>query len=315
MSEPLSPKTPGTLVRAKKGAGPLRQEIQERVDELNRHHADIDAVDGDLEDAMKGANFPGFSFGRSIHAAFLVLGLDVSLKELESRIKREFTEMSAKLDDVMSSRCHELVRIYHLFRAPASVSFCLVRALIYMVQTGAAKEHFEKLSAVMAQQREALGEEGSRVKACIEAALEALELDDAWFIQAYPDIQLEPGSSCVGRAREVLNSGNGSLALTFDERVMSDVLVPAIKGHGRLNSSLHDGPEMPYSSPVGGFNATSSPRSPKSHIQSNAADPFSAGRLADYVTQAQSRTAVSPRSSKSPGSGSVLESQVERMLQ
>jgi len=279
--EPLSPKGPGTLVRAKKGAVPLRQEIQDKVDELTRHSAEIETVDRDLDDAMKG--------------------LDQSLKELEGRIKREFTDMSTKLEDVMSARCHELV--------------------------GLAKSHFEKLNAIMAQQREALGEEGHRVKACIEHAIEALELDDAWFIQAYPDIELEPGSSSVGRAKEVLKGGNGSLALSFDERVIADVLVPAVKGHGRLNSSILGEEERPsYASPIGGFNASASPggfnasaspRSPKQSaptMQSNSADPFSAGRLNDYVTEARVRT--SPRSSaRSPrGSNSILESQVEQML-
>ena len=37
---------------------------------------------------------------------------------------------------------------------------------------GAAKLHFEKLLEVMKKQRELLGEEGTRVKACIDAALE-----------------------------------------------------------------------------------------------------------------------------------------------
>jgi hypothetical protein len=271
--EPLSPKGPGTLVRAKKGAVPLRQEIQDKCDELTRHAAEIETVDGDLDDAMKG--------------------LDQSLKELEGRIKREFSEMSTKLEDVMGARCHEL--------------------------TGLAKSHFEKLNAIMAQQREALGEEGHRVKACIEHAIEALELDDAWFIQAYPDIELEPGSSSVGRAKEVLKGGNGSLALSFDERVISDVLVPAIKGHGRLNSSILGEEERPsYASPIGGFNASASPRSPKQSspvIQSNAGDPFSAGRLNDYVTEARARTSPRSTAARSPRStNSVLESQVERML-
>merc|ERR1712086_164014 len=261
--EPLSPKGPGTLVRAKKGAVPLRQEIQDKCDELTRHAAEIETVDRDLDDAMKG--------------------LDQSLKELEGRIKREFSEMSTKLEDVMGARCHEL--------------------------TGLAKSHFEKLNAIMAQQREALGEEGHRVKACIEHAIEALELDDAWFIQAYPDIELEPGSSSVGRAKEVLKGGNGSLALSFDERVISDVLVPAIKGHGRLNSSILGEEERP---------SYASPRSPKQSsptIQSNAGDPFSAGRLNDYVTEARARTSPRSTAARSPRStNSVLESQVERML-
>lgn len=270
--EPLSPKTPGTLVRAKTGAVPLRQEIQDKVDELTRHQGEIEAVDHNLDDAMKG--------------------LDQSLKELEARIKREFSEMKTKLEDSMSSRCHEL--------------------------TVAAKEHFEKLSAIMAQQREDLGEEGHRVKACIEHAIEALELDDAWFIQAYPDIELEPGSSSVGHAKEVLKGGNGSLALSFDERVITDVLVPAIKGHGRLNSSILGEEERPsYASPVGGFNANAaSPSAPtqstmQSSMPSNTADPYSAGRLNDYVSDARVRT--SPRST-ARSNNSVLESQVERML-
>ena len=43
--------------------------------------------------------------------------------------------------------------------------------------------------------------------------VQALGLDDAWFIQAYPDITLDPGSSTVGHAREVLQGGNGQRAL------------------------------------------------------------------------------------------------------
>merc|ERR1711998_485336 len=133
------------------------------------------------------------------------------------------------------------------------------------------------------QQRELLGDEAVRVKACVEHALEALGLDDAWFIQAYPDIELEPGHSTVPQAREVLKGGNGSLALSFDERVMNDVLCPAVRGHGKLNSSLS-----------GEGNYTSSPRSPK-------ASRIVQESIADYIDDTKS-------------DASVLEGQVERML-
>jgi len=250
-SEPMSPKTPGTLVRAKKGAVPLRQEIQDKVDGLQRRGMDVDSADHDLGVAMAG--------------------LDQSLKELETRIKNEFSTMKVKLEEQMQARCGELIH--------------------------GAKEHFEKLSAVMAQQREGLGEEGVRVKACVEHALEALGLDDAWFIQAYPDIQLEPGHSTVSRAREVLKGGNGSLALSFDERVMNDVLCPAVRGHGKLNSSLTDTSHLSPSLP---FQATtprsSSPRSPKRTVVNES--------IADYLDD--NRSVVSD--------SSILESQVERML-
>jgi len=257
-NEPLSPKTPGTLVRAKKGAVPLRQEIQDKVDALQRRGSEVDSADHDLGVAMSG--------------------LDQSLKELETRIKNEFSAMKTKLEEQMQHRCGELIH--------------------------GAKEHFEKLSAVMAQQRELLGEEGVRVKACVEHAVEALGLDDAWFIQAYPDIQLEPGHSSVGRAREVLKGGNGSLALSFDERVMNDVLCPAVRGHGKLNSSLtdnahnHNNQSTPYQQPVRSSPVyqSPSPRSPKRSVVNDS--------IADYIDD--NRSVVSD--------SSVLESQVERML-
>merc|ERR1711957_118864 len=192
--EPGSPKTPGTIVRAKKGAGPLRQEVRDRMEALKLRDDDVTSTDRDVGVAMNG--------------------LDQSLKELENRIKREFSQMKQKLEDTMNGRSRELI--------------------------GAAKLHFEKLLEVMKKQRELLGEEGTRVSACIDAALEALGLDDAWFIQAYPDITLDPGSNTVGHAREVLQGGNGSLSLVFDENMVSRVLLPSVKGHGTLNSSLHD---------------------------------------------------------------------------
>ena len=66
--------------------------------------------------------------------------------------------MSTKLEDVMGARCHELVThlppaCNHSSASPRS-GFDNWRC----PQTGLAKSHFEKLNAIMAQQREALGE-------------------------------------------------------------------------------------------------------------------------------------------------------------
>eukprot|EP00658_Telonema_sp_P-2_P082241 TRINITY_DN8642_c0_g1_i1.p1 TRINITY_DN8642_c0_g1~~TRINITY_DN8642_c0_g1_i1.p1 ORF type:complete len:272 (+),score=86.77 TRINITY_DN8642_c0_g1_i1:204-1019(+) len=247
MQSPPTPKTPGTLVRAKKSAVPLRQEIQDQVDQLQRRNCDVTGADGDLGTAMNG--------------------LDQSLLELENRIHKEFEEMKERMEEQMKLRQAELI--------------------------AGAKDHFEKLTSVMAQQRELLKDEEVRVKAKVEEALEALGLDDAWFIQAYPDIDLAPGASHVNKSREVLNGGNGALGLSFDERVMSDVLLPAVRGHGKLISSFGNNVTSDYSP-----SPRSSPRSPR------RTQPIPQAKIYDYIDD-NSTTATD---------GSVLEKQVETML-
>ena len=61
--------------------------------------------------------------------------------------------------------------------------------------------------------------------------IDALALDDAWFIQAYPDIDLEGGSTVITQTRDMLAAKVGGWSVDFN---------PEIRGKNTLHPPTHN---------------------------------------------------------------------------
>ena len=73
-------------------------------------------------------------------------------------------------------------------------------------------------------------------------SLQALALDDAWFIQAYPDIDLEGGSTVITQTREMLAAKVGGWAVDFNPELRGNAkfqgsIIPAVQSHGQVTAS------------------------------------------------------------------------------
>ena len=102
---------------------------------------------------------------------------------------------------------------------------------------GFANAHYKLVEEAMQQKKADLQEETSRVDACVIEGEEALALDDAWFIQAYPDIQLKPGTSYTQATRKLLQS-DSRFHVDFDQEHQGNakinaVFMPQLSGHGQ----------------------------------------------------------------------------------
>merc|ERR1739848_549522 len=99
-----------------------------------------------------------------------------------------------------------------------------------------ATEHFRLMEEKLKDKQDQLLQERERLGFMVREGEEALELDDAWFIQAYPDINLDGGSSVVGATREMLASKVGGWSVDFNPELrgnakFENAIVPAIKNH------------------------------------------------------------------------------------
>jgi len=66
---------------------------------------------------------------------------------------------------------------------------------------------------------------------CVTEGIDALALDDAWFIQAYPDIDLEGGSTVITQTRDMLAAKVGGWSVDFN---------PEIRGKNTLHPPTHN---------------------------------------------------------------------------
>ena len=57
---------------------------------------------------------------------------------------------------------------------------------------------------------------------CVTEGIDALALDDAWFIQAYPDIDLEGGSTVITQTRDMLAAKVGGWSVDFNPELRGD---------------------------------------------------------------------------------------------
>jgi len=109
-----------------------------------------------------------------------------------------------------------------------------------------ATEHFRLMEEKLKEKRDNLSTEKNRLNAVMKEGIEALALDDAWFIQAYPDINLEGGASVIQSTRDLLNAKIGGWSVDFNPELRGNAkvdaqMVPAIKSHGQVQ---HGGNSM-----------------------------------------------------------------------
>jgi len=206
---PLSPKhVQSTTKRALKGAQPLRDDVQDKVNRLQHRITTIDTVDGEVGVAIS----------------------DLTEQQAQAyrEIKTEFETRKRQLAAQMKAREEELCDM--------------------------ATKHFEMAEAALKDKKDVLAEEDVRVKACVTEGIEALGLDDAWFIQAYPDIQIEAGASAVVATRQLLQSKFGEWNVDFSQELTGNAkfgaqFMPAISIHGQVGGKEAPAP-VRASSPI-----------------------------------------------------------------
>jgi len=98
------------------------------------------------------------------------------------------------------------------------------------------------MEAKLKEQKDSLGEEKTRVSECVTEGIDALALDDAWFIQAYPDIDLEGGSTVITQTRDMLAAKVGGWSVDFNPELRGNAkfqgsVIPAVQSHGQVTSS------------------------------------------------------------------------------
>jgi len=158
-----------------------------------------------------------------------VAGLDEKKSQAHRHVKDEFEVQMRLLEEAMAERRDQLCEM--------------------------ATEHFRIMEEKLKEKRDQLSVEDARIKDAVREGVEALALDDAWFIQAYPDINLEGGSSVVGATRELLGSKIGGWSVDFNPELRGNAkyeaqFVPAIRGHGQVQQGTKDSMDSYRSSPA-----------------------------------------------------------------
>jgi len=152
-------------------------------------------------------------------------GLAEKREQAHRHVREEFEVQMKLLEDAMAARRDQLCEM--------------------------ATEHFRLMEEKMKEKRDQLSAEDARIKDAVREGVEALALDDAWFIQAYPDINLEAGSSVVGATRDLLQSKIGGWSVDFNPELRGNAkfegqMVPAIKAHGQVQQGTKDVPMDNY---------------------------------------------------------------------
>jgi len=115
------------------------------------------------------------------------------------------------------------------------------------VLRNSASEHYQKLEDELSQKKEQLLIEKEEFQAKAFQGVEALALDDAWLIQAYPDLKLEPGSSAVEEIKQIL-LGTANWKVNFNPSVNSNVnfaeVLTSVANHGLVHTGAA-GHEIP----------------------------------------------------------------------
>jgi uncharacterized protein YoxC len=194
--------------------------------------------------------------------ASAVEGLEEKRAQAHRHIQEEFAAQMKRLQEAMQARNDQLCEM--------------------------ATEHFRIMEERLKEKRDQLAQERHRIQACCTEGIEALELDDAWFIQAYPDINLEGGATVVTATRDMLQSKVGGWSVDFNPELRGNAkfdsqMVPAIKAHGQVQAGARDMSDA-YFSPtpaVAGSEAYGSVSPNDAMLQREAIMSMADERLAD----------------------------------
>jgi len=197
-----------------------------------------------------------------------ISGLSDKKAQAHRHIQEEFAAQMKRIEEALTARNEQLCEM--------------------------ATEHFRIMEERLKEKRDQLGQEKTRISDCVTEGIEALALDDAWFIQAYPDINLEGGASVVANTREMLASKVGGWSVDFNPELRGNAkfesqMCPAIKAHGQVQAGASGMSDMMY----GSVSPSSPTSSPDREIQMLAAqhyEPDMSGLSVDSIIEAQVQT-------------------------
>jgi hypothetical protein len=157
-----------------------------------------------------------------------------------------------------------------------------------------ATKYFEVLELQLQEKESLLGEEKVHFQTVVQEGVEALNLDDAWFFQAYPDIKLDCGDSVVDSTRALLAGGGLQWSVDFDQSLpentkFDEQVVPGLATHGRVEEGSLG--EEPTPAPAKAAESTAAPGGdPREEIQAQIKHlllEMQVGRLSDAACKTQ----------------------------
>jgi len=201
-----------------------------------------------------------------------ISGLAEKKAQAHRHIKEEFAAQMKRLEEAMIARDAQLCEM--------------------------ASEHFRIMEERLKEKKDQLSSEKTRINDCVTEGIEALALDDAWFIQAYPDINLEGGASVVQNTRDMLASKVGGWSVDFNPELRGNAkfesqMCPSIKAHGQVQAGSANVDQFYTAAPTSSPQITHT-RSPDREVHAIAPSPSSydstpdmSGLSVDSIIEAQ----------------------------